>query len=144
MDIIRHTNDAKQAASNRSQQSSATLICDYSENELNQLMLNTSEAMAMESAAQGWESRKLETSAGKKVGAYGTDRGSTSNNNESAEKYNLLTRLNDEEENVDFMQMFTQYHMQRQHQQNQQMPLAHAGGTQSTAAGASHQVQYYN
>lgn len=94
--------------SQRSAPSTATLICDYSENELNQLLLNTNEAMALDNADDGkmlqanhGSQRTQHSSPGKQPGA--------SLAAANAEKYNQLTRLHDEEENVDFIQMFNQY-----------------------------------
>ena len=107
-------------AGSEASQSSAALVCDYSENELHQLLVNTSEALGAELATPGRDAGKADLTAGKHLGAFGSDLGSASNTNDSPEKYNLLTRLNDEEENVDFMQMFHQYQMQKQ--QNLQPP----------------------
>ena len=87
-------------------------MCDYSERELNQLLVNTSEAMAADRAGPADA-----TTAGKNLGAFGGAAGP----DDPLEKYNQLTKLDDEEENVDFLQMFNQYHMQL-YQKHQQPP----------------------
>ena len=73
----------------RSQHSAATLICDYSANDLNQLLLQSNEAND-----EMTQLNSLHTSPGKQS---------------SADKYNQLTKLDDEEENVDFVSLFNQY-----------------------------------
>lgn len=67
----------------RSQHSAATLICDYSANDLNQLLFQSNEAND-----DMTQLNSLHTSPGKQS---------------SADKYNQLTKLDDEEENVDFV-----------------------------------------
>ena len=74
---------------------SPTLVCDYSENNLNQLFMK-SKAMALE------------------VGDY-SYAGQTDLNSHSSpakSEFNQMTKLDDEEENVDFIQMFNQYQIQ--------------------------------
>ena len=100
--------DARRVGSHRSERSTATLVCDYSENELNQLILNTTEAMGLDLGTHPDESSRIGETPGKRIGALGSSTASPSEN-ASAEKYSQLTKLHDEEENVDFIQMFNQY-----------------------------------
>ena len=65
-----------------------TLICDYSINELNQLMFSQQESDLI--IPSGY-STSLQPSPVKGI---------------SNDKYNQLTKLEDDEENVDFMLMF--------------------------------------
>lgn len=72
-------------------ESDATLLCDQSINELNMLMMN--ELYNADSANYSQAS---------------PDKGL------SADKYNQLTKLDDDEENVDFMQMFQHFQKHKQ------------------------------
>jgi hypothetical protein len=67
----------------RKDSSEATLICDYSLNDLNMLMMSNQEV----DSPEGHSPQK----------GFSTD------------KFNQLTKLDEEEENVDFMQMFNQF-----------------------------------
>ena len=109
---IGHGQDDSRAGTGRSKRSSATLICDYSEHDLHQLLLNTSEALGLDYVQPGPE-REYSQATPKDFGAFGSAAASQLHDS-STKQYNLLTRLNDEEENVDFLQMFNQYHHHKQ------------------------------
>lgn len=68
-----------------------TLICDYSVNDLNQLMFSG-------------QDNDLQIPSG-----YSTSMQPSPVKGISNDKYNQLTKLNDDEENVDFMLMFNQF-----------------------------------
>ena len=82
-----------------SQRSGNTLVCDYSVNDLNQLLIQSNEQH------EETEHNSLNTSPGKVS---------------TGDKYNQLTKLDDDEENVDFMQMFSQYHNSAEAKANHQ------------------------
>lgn len=80
---------------------SPTLVCDYSENDLNQLFL---------------KSKQMEQEHGGDASHLGNLRGDLNSHSSpgkisgnSGERFNQLTKLDDEEENVDFIGMFNQY-----------------------------------
>lgn len=84
---------------------SPTLVCDYSENDLNLLFL---------------KSKQMEQENGGDATHLGTLRGDLNSHSSpgkvsgnSGDKFNQMTRLDDEEENVDFIAMFNQYQMQQ-------------------------------
>lgn len=70
--------------------SEATLLCDNSINELNFLMMGD--------LYNGGDSNQYSPSPNKGL---------------SADKYNQMTKLDEEEENVDFMQMFNKFQNQK-------------------------------
>ena len=146
---IGHGQDDSRVGTGRSKRSSATLICDYSEHDLQQLLLNTSEALGLDYVQPGPE-REYSQATPKDFGAFGSATASQLHDS-STKQYNLLTRLNDEEENVDFLQMFNQYHHHKQQQEAvlqkpEQVPAAKSSSQSAITpddAGATHQVQYY-
>lgn len=107
IDIDENTGDLVQnQEALMSEEQSPTLICDYSENELNQLFFNQYGSLG--TGHYGGESQSITNSSpGKRsMGAASSP----------ADRYHQLTKLDDEEENVDFIELFTQYQMERQQQ----------------------------
>ena len=86
------------------EQSSATLICDYSVNDLNQLLFTCNE-QTDNSELHSQQTSPMKTSSKKQYKTTG-----------SPDKYNQLIKLDDEEENVDFMAMFNQFQQENQMQ----------------------------
>ena len=76
---------------------SPTLVCDYSENDLNQLFLKSKQ---MEQEHGGDANLRTELNSHSSPGKISGN---------SGDRFNQLTKLDDEEENVDFIGMFNQY-----------------------------------
>ena len=106
--------------------SSATLNCDYSENDLNQLLMSAE----VSPGRVGYQEESPD-SRGKRVASATNEHGST-------DKYSQLTRLQEDEENVDFMQMFQQYQLQQRNQGPRMKGRGQMSGSADLSADARH------